>query len=261
MISMAEDRIGRYLKIEELLAISSAVYNPLHSITISCESDIENAAEKLRSKWDLGSIPIFSVFEMLESVGVKLIEFDAGVSHVIGFSTLVNQKIPLIVINLSANGTTERKRFTALHELGHLFLNFSSDIDKSTKERLCNLFAGAVLCPASVLRRELGLVRSTLTLNELVSLKNRYGISVSATVHRAKDLGIISETYYNEIYDNHIHQNIMEIGWGGYPILESTDRFERLVQRAIAEQLISPKEISELTHEKSEKYLLDVIML
>lgn len=254
MVSTAQDLMERYLRLEDSLSLPSSFVNPLRSLRIASSDDVEKAADRLRTKWQLGCFPIFSVYEMLESVGVKLIEFDAGVSHVMGFSTFVNKDIPLVVVNLSANATVERKRFTALHELGHLLLNFASDLDESRCERLCHLFAGAVLCPSSVLYKELGNVRTSLTLNELVSLKNRYGISVSAIVHRAKDLSVISPQYYNDIFNNHIHANPMERGWGGYPIPEHTDRFERLLMRAVAEGYLSLEEAAELVNEKLEVY-------
>lgn len=261
MVAQAEEKITNCLAIENQLAISSSFVNPLCDKPISSVGDIEAAAESLRMNWNLGTTPIYSVYEMLESVGVKLMEFDTGVAHVIGFSTFVDGHIPLIVINLSANITTERKRFTALHELGHLLLNFTSDVPVALKERYCNLFAGAVLCPSEVVCRELGKVRTSLTLNELISLRNRYGISIAALVHRAKDLGIISDVYYNAIYDNHIHQNIMETGWGNYPIMEHTDRFERLLQRVISEKILTEEELSDLLHCKVRKYIDEMTIL
>lgn len=261
MVYTAQDLIERYLRLEDLLSIPSSFINPLRTLCITTPDDVEKAAGRLRTKWQLGCFPIYSVYEMLESVGVKLIEFDAGISHVMGFSTFVNKSIPLVVVNLSSNATVERKRFTALHELGHLLLNFSPDLDGNSRERLCHLFAGAVLCPVSVVYKELGNMRSSLTLHELVSLKNRYGISVSAIVHRAKDLAVISPQYYNDIFNNHIHANPMEKGWGGYPIPECTDRFDRLLQRAVVEGYLSVEEAAELADEEVRVYRekLDVL--
>lgn len=253
MVYMAQDKVERYLIIEDLLAISSTFKNPLGKRLITLPEDAEEAAKTLRSKWSLGIHPIFSVYEMLESAGAKVLEFDAGNESVLGFSTLVNHNIPLIVVN-STNTTIERKRFTALHELAHLLLSFPSDLPEDKKERLCHRFAGAVLCPASVLYNEWGHHRTAFTLNELISLKVRYGISISAIVHRAVDLKIITNTYYNQIYDQCIHQNLLETGWGTYPIAEHTDRFERLLQRAVAEEIISLSRAAELSNEKLGEY-------
>lgn len=86
--------------------------------------------------------------------------------------------------------------------------------------------------------------------DEFISLKSRYGISVSALVHRAKDLNIINDTYYHHIYNETIHANPKEEGWGGYPIPEYTDRFEWLLRRAALEQVITMSRAAELANEK-----------
>ena len=261
MISVVSDKMERYLKVENILALHTTFKNPIKNVEINKYENIEAAACMLRKKWELGAMSIFSVYEMLESYGIKIIEFDCGVKHVIGFSTIVNKKIPLIVINTAANFTTERKRFTALHELGHILLNFTSDIEEGIQERMCNYFAGALLCPKQVLIRELGIFREHITLEELTSVKTRYGISIAAIVHRAKDLGIISDTYYNDIFDNHIHKNIMEEGWGEYPIKEQTDHYERLLQRVVAEKYVTQDELLGILDDKSEKMIKEMTIL
>lgn len=261
MVSTTQDKLEHYLNIEELLAISTKVVNPLKRIKIRNRQDIERVAIKLREAWHLGNLPIFSVYEILESHGVKVIEFEAEISSILGFSTFAEDTIPLIVINLSANHTTERKRFTAMHELGHLFLHFDETLNESQCERFCNIFAAEVLCPASVVRRELGESRTALTLDELISLRNRYGISIAAGVHQAKDLGIITEAYYNEIFNVHIHKNRMEQGWGSYPIEEKTTRFERLLSRCVAEGHLTLEEAAHYSNEKPKCYKRKLIVL
>lgn len=246
MILVAQDKMERYLHLEDLLAKDFIFKNPLKNRKISTMDDVEIAAQQLRVKWGAGNYPILSVYEMMESVGVKIIEFEAGAGCALGFSTFVNKTIPLIVVNLSNNHTSERKRFTALHELSHLLLKFEKSVTDKERERLCHRFAGAFLCPASVFQEELGHHRTAFTLGELVSLRCRYGISIAAIVHRAKDLGVITDTYYNHIYDTHIHANPMEEGWGAYPIMEHTDRYARLLQRALAEQVITEGEVQDL---------------
>lgn len=246
MILVAQDKMERYLHLEDLLAKDFIFKNPLKNRKISTMADVEIAAQQLRIKWGAGNYPILSVYEMMESVGVKIIEFEAGADCALGFSTFVNKTIPLIVVNLSNNHTSERKRFTALHELAHLLLKFEKSVTDKERERLCHRFAGAFLCPASVFQEELGHHRTAFTLGELVSLRCRYGISIAAIVHRAKDLGVITDAYYNHIYDTHIHANPMEKGWGAYPIMEHTDRYARLFQRALAENIVTGSEVQDL---------------
>lgn len=261
IISYTQDRIEHYLYIENLLGVYSMVHNPLCDLIIRSVEDVEAAAVRLRAEWQLGNLPIFSVYEMLEMHGVKIIEFEAGVQSILGLSSLVNDSIPLIVINLSVNQTTERKRFTTIHELGHLFLRFAEEVDETARERYCHLFAGAVLCPAAIFRTELGAYRKVLTLEELISLRCRYGISIAAIVHRAKDLGIISVSYYNEIFDKYIHSNLMEEGWRNYPIEEHTDRFDRLLKRCVAEGYLTVEEAALNVKVKLKEYKCKLTLL
>ncbi len=254
LLMLAQDKMDRYLMLEDLLTINSTFHNPLQRLKIETHTDVEHAAELLRSKWQLGKYPIFSIYEVLENEGIKILELEVACTHHLGLSLLSGSKTPIIVINRSANATVERKRFTALHELGHSLLNFSVHLDEKSRERMCDHFAACVLCPPSVLYKELGHTRTAFTWDELIGLKSRYGISVAAIVHHAKDLNIISTDYYNHLYDQHINRNLLEEGWGGYPIPERTDRFERLLHRAVAEQVISLSRAAELANEKLGDY-------
>jgi Zn-dependent peptidase ImmA (M78 family)/DNA-binding XRE family transcriptional regulator len=251
---IARDKLERYLTIEDLLSLHHPFVNPLRNIKIDSFEAVERAADALRKKWELGIQPISSVYGVLEHYGVKLVEIAVPSADVLGFSSLVKPGIPLIVVNLTANTTVERKRFTALHELAHLLLRFPADPPKTQQERYCHRFAGAVLCPSVSFRQEMGERRSALTLDELIHIRERYGISIAATVHRAHDLDIITDTYYNKIFDERIHANRLEEGWGHYPIEEVTTRFERLLQRAVAEQVISMSRAAELANEKLGDY-------
>lgn len=257
----AQLKMEQYLKLDQLMAQPSSVSNPISHLTIRSCSDVELAARELRAAWQMGNFPIASVYEVLETNGIKIIELEAGARNVLGFSTFANSTIPLVMINLTANETTERKRFTSLHELGHIFLVFAEEVSDELKERYCSRFAGAMLCPEMTMANELGSNRNKLTLNELISIKNRYGISIAALVHRAKDLGIISDQYYQYIFNHYIHQNRKEDGWGGYPIQEHTDRYARLLQRAIVEKYLTWEEATELLGESMELQKEEFIIL
>ena len=62
-------------------------------------------------------------------------EFDAPGSFD-GLSSVVNEIYPVVILNKSYS--SEIKRFTALHELGHIILNFDSGISESDEEKLCS---------------------------------------------------------------------------------------------------------------------------
>ncbi len=78
-----------------------------------------------------------------------------------GLSGWADERIPIIVVNKYF--TIERKRFTALHELGHLLLNFAEELDPKFIEKLCQRFAGAILIPRETFFNELGDYRSGLS--------------------------------------------------------------------------------------------------
>src|SRR5690606_14364775 len=108
-------------------------------------------------------------------------------------------KSPIVVLNNRKNQEKlNRKRFTALHELAHLILKLSVDLEHKTKEKYCHAFAGAVLFPKPEFIREFGTHRNHIIYKELLLLKEQWGMSVAAMVVRARDLKLITtHTYSN----------------------------------------------------------------
>ena len=241
--------IENYFGQEDTFVIERTEFNnPVKDFPVRTYDDVEEAVAMIRKCWEIGSQPIHSVYELLQEKGVVVIEIPIDSKELDGTSTIVNNEVPVIIINSEKNVTNERKRFTALHELGHLMLDFTQ-LSKDTEpvmvehpfgdvtfkapddERICNHFAGAMLIQKESIRRRLGNSRKDLTLPELISIKNMYGISIASLVHRAHDLAIISDRIYDKWYDDIIKPNYMEKGWGCYPINEVADRQELLAER------------------------------
>lgn len=233
---------------EEMANCISTFVNPLQDYFVCTYDEAEEAAYRLRQHIVIGNHPIHSVYEMLEEMGVMVLEVDIDATELLGTSTIINNVQPVIIVNTRSCTTTERKRFTALHELAHLILsihpiaedqfrNERTDVTLKcpTVERLCHHFASAMLISPSSIKRRLGDYRTELSIKELISIRNMYGISIAAAVHRAHDLGIIPDTTYNSLFDEHISKNRMETGWGEYPIMEKADRYELLEERLIDE--------------------------
>lgn len=248
--AMVFSEIQKYFSLESNWPVKSEKLNLLQRRVIQSYADAEDAACRLRKKWELGQQPIFSVYELLESHGIRVMELSIDESSVLGLSTFVNRSVPVVIINVITNQTTERKRFTALHELAHLMLNlrpqpestpvydtlsYKVTIPPATTERLCHYFAIAMLLPKPCLQMRLGEVRFRLTLPELISIRSMYGASIAAIIHRAHDLAMIDDEEYNNLYDNLINLNVMEEGWGTFPIMEKADRFPLLEERIKAE--------------------------
>lgn len=100
---------------------------------------------------------------------------------------------------------------------------------------MCHRFASAILLPKEVVYTYVGMLRDNLSVSELSSLRSMYGVSVAAIVHRLKDLNVISVDYYNHIFDDRIKQNLLEEGWGAYPLMDEAVKYKSLMSRAIVE--------------------------
>jgi Zn-dependent peptidase ImmA (M78 family)/DNA-binding XRE family transcriptional regulator len=232
------DVIERYMEVESLLGLKEAFQNPLPNHVIEEIDEVDAYAEILLKKWNLGNNPIPNIIEMLEEHGVRVIEI-AGPDSFDGLCTMVGN---MAVIVLNQHYTVERKRFTALHELGHLILNIHPDADK---EKICHAFAGAVLLPGKTLHKLMGDKRNNIAPAELINIKEQYGISVQAIMMRAKLLGIISDATANRFF-RQIAKNKKEEGWGNYKGIEKTYRFEQLVYRLAAEEVVSMSKAASL---------------
>jgi Zn-dependent peptidase ImmA (M78 family)/transcriptional regulator with XRE-family HTH domain len=243
------DHIERYLELEGFLQIKNAFSNPVSRLMICNADDVEKAAEKILDVWRVGFNAIPNVVELLENKEVKVIEIAAD-EKFDGLSGWANDEIPVVVIN--RDFSIERKRFTALHELGHLLLNFDKGLDHREVEKLCHRFAGAMLLPRPSIFNELGLKRKTISLNELIFVKESYGISMAATMSRAKDLGIISNDQYVQfrIWVNRNERHKKEIGMGSFRGIEQSTRFKQLLYRATAEEIISMSKAASLGNMK-----------
>lgn len=245
-----KDNIERYIELESFFDFNSTFQNPLNEIAISNSDDVEKAVEKLLRDWDLGINALPSVIEMLEDKGIKVIEIDAD-EKFDGLSFWANKNIPIIGIN--KNWSVERKRFTSLHELGHLLLNINKDnFTHKEIEKFCNVFAGAMLLPKPSIFKELGNQRDYVSLKELIIIKESYGISIQAIMARAKDLKIITDDQFIQ-FRKRVNQNEnlkKEIGFGEYKGTECSSWFKQLLYRATAEGIISMSKAASLSNLK-----------
>ena len=76
IIEKARDYVERYLEIENLLGLDQKFTNPIRDLVIRNKQDAENAANKLREIWELGTDPLHNLVEMLELRGVKVYLID-----------------------------------------------------------------------------------------------------------------------------------------------------------------------------------------
>jgi Zn-dependent peptidase ImmA (M78 family)/DNA-binding XRE family transcriptional regulator len=241
------NQMENYLLIEDILSVKSEFTNPLKNNLVNHIEEVEDLASQLRLAWNIGNDPISNVISLLEANEIKIVEIDEDIETSFdGLSVYVNDKYPAIVVN--KNYEIERKRFTLFHELGHLLLNINEKFSEKEQEKICDRFAGAVLLPKNLLLEEIGLQRKRISLTELINFQKQFGISIPAIVYRLVALKIIPE---NKIKSFYIKQNtqadfknaINEIRFLGD---EKSERFKRLVYKALSQDIISISKSSAL---------------
>lgn len=240
------DVVNRYLELEQFLNIHSDFINPINDLQINTKWDVEYAASRLLSEWDLGHNAIPNVIDILEDKEIKVIELDAP-EEFDGFSGWADNKYPVIVLNKALN--LERKRLTALHELGHLLLQFNKDVEQRVIEKMCFQFGGALLLPFDTFKKDFGENRKHFAVNELVVMKETYGMSIQAIMARAFALELIPKYTYIR-FRQWISSNKTEEGLGEYIGIEESKRFNQLLYRAASEGIISMSKAANLSNQK-----------
>ena len=252
------DLIERYINIEEICNAAVQFHSPFAQ-KISSKEDIKDCALRLREIWNVGTDGIVNVIELLEEHGIKVMEIDAPDSFD-GLSSMVNDVYPVVILN--KNFCPERKRFTALHELGHLLFSFDSSVSENDEEKLCNLFASEMLILESVFKGLVDSSRHDISYQELRAIQMQYGISCDAMMYKAASCGIISESrkrYYfinknrNPSFRNRVEPSI-------YPNEIST-RFNRLVYKALSNEFITVSKASALLHQSVEQVREDLALV
>lgn len=240
VVEKARDYVERYLEIETILGQDQKFSNPIKLRDIHTKEQVEEAARQLREIWELGNNPIPNIVEMLELRGIKVFLVDE-VDQIDGFATITGNGVPLVVVNVK-DKSVERVRFTTIHELAHILLNFAKEVagDLKQVEILCHYFASCFLIPSEKLKDMLGGQKRTyIAIKELIAIKEYYGISIRAILHRLAELEVITDTYYKRwvIYLSKTYKHKVEPG--NYKGDEKLKIFEQLVNRALSEGIIS----------------------
>lgn len=241
---VVKDRLERYYEIEAIGESNSIFEWDYRNVLIQDENDVYAMVDRIKKEWGLGEDGINNLIEILEENHIKVVEIDAPLSFD-GLCGYVNEKNPVIVLN--NNFDTERKRFTALHELGHLLLNFDDFADKKQEEKFCNLFANEMLISKKNFIQKIGVKRNDISLQELKDLQVQFGISIDALMYKAMVLNVITERRFNTFHKkkNSILQFKIEVEKSRSKI-ERSNRFVRLVYRALASEFISISKASAL---------------
>lgn len=236
--------LERYLQIERLTGRPREFVMPEgFPRTISSYEEAEEAARDLRIAWDLGICPIVNLVYLLEDKGIKV----GIISGITRFDALFTEYAGNRVIVVKADLPRARQRFSIAHELGHCLLSVEGDLKE---ENAMHRFAGAFLVPREMVLFELDEIRHKFSIRELLILKQKYGLSMGAWLHRAMDLGIITPENYLGIRKFFVKRGWDqkepddEIATGEKPAM-----MEATVLRAHAEGIISTSKAAELLNQ------------
>ncbi len=247
------DQVERRVELESLFPtapVQAFVVKNLPKIVNHIE-EIEKLADQVRNQWSLGFDPIPDLIDIFEERGIKVFEIDnEQYPKIDGLYAEVNG-MPVVVMGDHRPG--DRQRFTLAHELGHLLLDkrLAAGLDI---ENCCNRFAGAFLLPKSSLINILGEHRNSIEPQELNLLKQEYGISMTSILHRAEEIGIISNNLYRQL-----RGEFNERGWSKkepgkrYP-KERMHIFEQMIFHALAEEYIGESKAAELMNMPLESF-------
>lgn len=165
----------------------------------NCENiDPETAAIFVRSCWSLGSLPIRHMIDILELHGVRVFSLPEKHIAIDAFSFWdENTGTPYILLNTLKSG--ERGRMDAAHELGHLVMHRHVNLNDPNRdiEAEANKFASHFLMPSCDVRLY---KYQHASIDDLITIKKRWQVSLSALIYRLKQLDLLSDWKYHSLY-------------------------------------------------------------
>lgn len=173
-------------------------------------SQAEMLAEATRKRLELDNAPIKDIFTLLEGQGIFVVKMPIECEELSG-AFYYDKKTKKARILVNSNRSQGHQNFTAAHEFYHFLSDKEKEpiiIDisrgnKSEKEIKADCFAANFLMPKRgikyYLEEVLKIKDSKIRHDEdLVKLRNEFGISWEALVYRLKDLRYIFDKPYNE---------------------------------------------------------------
>lgn len=247
--------IEKYLEIEKTLEEAPTFVLDYSDVLVKGQKEAKLLAKRFKSDLSIGTEAIVSTIELLETCGLKIIEIEYDDKFTVTSNTA--GEIPVIVINKQM--TAERKRITLLQELGHLLMRCAEGVDQ---EEMCAIFANEILISSEKLIHLIGATRHNISLVELQAIQRQYGVTVDALMAKAAELSIITQrsytSYLKKKKEHPAFQKMVDVSL--YPI-EQSNRFKRLVYRALASEVISLSKAASLLETSIEEVRDAMILL
>jgi Zn-dependent peptidase ImmA (M78 family)/transcriptional regulator with XRE-family HTH domain len=155
--------------------------------------DIETLAAAVRHALAVPPGPLRRLLRLLESYGLVACRLPTEDRAIDAFSVPFSDH-PIVVLG-TEKGDAARSRFDAAHELGHLVMHDENGESSAVQEHQANWFAASLLMPAEDILPELP---PYINFSELVRVKQRWGVSISALIQRSMALGLFDKNQYRQ---------------------------------------------------------------
>lgn len=166
---------------------------------LSLKDDPSYNASKIREFLNIPQNgPIYSITNVLEDAGIIVLSFECS-NEIDGINGKANG-IPYIFFNSNIK-TIERKRFTIIHELCHIFFDEPEmDIDEKDLEKYINKVIGNVLIPNNDIYLMFGRMNRELTIYLRNEVAKKYKIAPSCLINRLLETNVITEIYHKKFF-------------------------------------------------------------
>lgn len=169
---------------------------PSHPVDLEdiTSSSPDNAANELRSAWNLPTGPVGHLVRELENHGI-LVVFSARQTSSVDAYSFDSRLRPVVVLNPSKSDYY-RQRFDVAHELGHLVMHSDAEPGGRAVEQQASRFASELLMPAEEISSLLPTSMNRAAWVTLGQLKEEWGVSIQALLYRSRHLGILGDVAY-----------------------------------------------------------------
>lgn len=209
-------------RVRRLLSSADIEYLQIPDFTIEEYGTPENVATAVREYLKLPRGCVENVTELLERLGIIVIQLDFGIRKFSGASLFIDNNFHILFINKMP---PDRQRFTLAHELGHLVMHNAPRPEMPLEDE-ADRFASEFLMPS----RDIKPYLANLTMEKLASLKLHWRVSMQAILQKAHSMGKITDRQHRNFW--------MKMGKLGYRLREPPRLDPPAEQPSLLQELI-----------------------